>query len=158
MISPRIRYAFLSAIMGLCYGFFPPVLMDISIIIGTEGQLQNYFNTLYIYIHTIYATYIYYFLAYYFYSHFSQDAFKNTAFQWKLGIGNYLIINVVYAYSIFFFSEITLIYIGQPSPHLLHRFYLVSACSSVITAILESTGVYDNIRELYLLGAFTHDD
>lgn len=158
MITPQIRYAALSSLMGICYGFFPPLLIDICIIIGTGGKSQNQFNTIYTYIYTFYATYIYYFFANYFYWYFSQDAFKNPQFKWKMGIGNYFIINVLYAYSIFFFTEVTMMYIGRPSTHLLQRIYIVSASSSCMTMILESTGLYSSIRELYLLGAFGHED
>jgi hypothetical protein len=155
MITPWQRHAVLSTLMGMWYGLCPTVLTNVSIWIGAGGDLQTFFLMPHVYINTVVATYIYYFFAPYLYWQFAQDEFRNPHFQWKIGIGNYLLINLGYAYSIFFFTEVAAMTIGIFPEYLLHRSMLVVACSSVITILLESSGLHSRIRVLYLMGEFT---
>ena len=158
MITPYMRHAVLSTLMGLWYGLCPTLLTNVSIWIGVGGEPQRLFLMPYIYITTVVATYIYYFFAPYLYWQFAQDEFRNPHFQWKIGIRNYLHINVLYAYSIFFFSEVTAMTIGLGSEYLLHRSLLVVVCSSCMTTLLETSGLHSRIRVLYLMGEFTENE
>lgn len=155
MITPWLRHACLSTLMGVLYGLCPTVLTNVAIWIGVGGDAQRLFLMPYIYINTVVATYMYYFFAPYLYWQFAQDEFRNPQFQWKIGIGNYLCINVVYAYSIFVFTEATVMTIGLGSEYILHRSLLVVPCSAFITTLLESSGLHTRLRVLYLMGEFT---
>jgi hypothetical protein len=155
IITPSLRHATLSTLMGVLYGLCPTVLTNMAIWIGVGGDAQRLFLMPYVYINTVVATYMYYFFAPYLYWQFAQDEFRNPLFQWKIGIRNYLLINLGYAYSIFFFTEVAAMTIGVFPEYLLHRSMLVVACSSFMTTLLESSGLHSKIRVLYLMGEFT---
>ncbi len=155
MITPWLRHACLSTLMGVLYGLCPTVLTNVAIWIGVGGESQRLFLMPYVYINTVVATYIYYFFAPYLYWQFAQDEFRNPQFQWKIGIRNYLLLTVVYGYSIFIFTEATVMTIGIIPEYILHRSLLVVACSSFMTTLLESSGLHSRLRVLYLMGEFT---
>ena len=155
MITPWTRHAALSTLMGVWYGIGVTSLMNVTIWIRVGGDLQTYFLIPYMYINTVVATYIYYFFAPYLYWQFAQDEFRNPLFQWKLGIGNFLLRNICYAYSIFFFTEVSAMMFGIVSDYILYRTMLVVVCSAFMTTVLETSGLHSRIRVLYLMGEFT---
>jgi hypothetical protein len=155
IITPWLRHAVVSTLMGFWYGLCPTVLTNMSIWIGVGKEPQHLFSMPYVYINTVVATYIYYFFAPYLYWQFAQDEFRNPHFQWKIGIGNYLLLTVCYAYGIFFFTEVSAMTIGLYPEYILHRSILVVASSSCITILLEFSGLYSRIRVLYLMGELT---
>ena len=146
----RIWRPLLTCYMSLVYGFLHTYITDVIILINHRAHPSEVFHgirfiTATISAGTIFATWIddvQWILA--------RDAYRTTYTTWKMSLASFVIVNFIYPWLVFFFTESFLMSMSLHPPFVFQRLFLCPPVAILLTYMQEHDFINYKIRDMLI--------